>query len=291
MGSVPTETVIRGNGRSLPDAPGSSPDALPRPAGDVRALDIRLCFDHAAGRETARTDGSGSVGRFKAFALRGALRDSGSMTVILLNPNTSVETTDRMCRLAARVMPERPVGWSAPTGPDVIVTAAALDRAAQLVAAAQVPPTARAAIVAAFGDPGLIALQNRLSIPVIGIGAASARAASATGMDFAVVTTTPDLAPQIDALMRTAGDPSRYVGSYFTLGDPVAVMAETGTLDAALLAAIDVACDAGARCVIIGGGPLGEAAERLRDRSPLPLFNPVLCAAREAAMQLAAAHE
>lgn len=202
--------------------------------------------------------------------------------VLLMNPNTNSRTTSIMCRIAARVLDPPPVGWTAPRGPGLITSPEALANAAHEVAAAEIPAATRAVIVAAFGDPGADLLAARVSCPVIGIGGAAARAASRAGT-FAVATTTPDLAPLIDELMQRHAGHGGYLGCFCSTGDAAALMADPAALDAALLDRIRDAQAAGAAGVIIGGGPLGEAAERIRGQSPVTLFNPVLCAAREAA--------
>lgn len=200
--------------------------------------------------------------------------------IVLMNPNSNVRTTDAMCTIAARALGERPKGWTAQTGPSVIVTADALEAAGTLVASATFDREPRGIIVSAFGDPGAERLKRRLPIPVVGIGAAAARAAGRSGKPFAVATTTPALGPAIDTLMQTEAD-APYVGCFFTIGDPSALMADALALDAALLRAVEEAAAAGARHVVIGGGPLGEAADRMSGRAPVTLFNPITCAALE----------
>ncbi|MDO6585076.1 aspartate/glutamate racemase family protein [Salipiger sp. 1_MG-2023] len=192
------------------------------------------------------------------------------MTLYLMNPNSNAGTTQAMLGIARRVLPQL-VGWTAPSGPGMIIDAPALERAGALVAAADLPG-ARGVIVSAFGDPGRGALAARLDCPVVGIGQAAAAAAGQGGRRFAVVTTTPGLKTQIDALM---GD---YVGCFLTQGDPLALMQDAGALDAALLDGIAAAARAGAQAAIIGGGPLGEAAERLAAHSPIPLVAPIRAA-------------
>ena len=204
-------------------------------------------------------------------------------TVLLMNPNSNPDTTTIMCETAGAVLGYPPIGWTAPSGPSIITTPEALAHAASLVEAVEPGPEISAVIVAAFGDPGARGLQDRLSCPVIGIGAASARAASTGGSRFAVATTTPDLKPPIDALMKAEGLAGSYLGCFLTEGDPLTLMEDARALDRALLAAVSRAEAAGAEHVIIGGGPLGAAAERLRSCTNVPLFNPVICAAREVA--------
>ncbi len=138
-------------------------------------------------------------------------------------------------------------------------------------------------IVAAFGDPGADRLAARLAVPVIGIGAAAARAAAQGGRAFAVATTTPALRDRIDALMR--GQNGRYLGCHLT--DSPDVMRDPDALDHALLDAVMRAAAAGAEAVIIGGGPLAQAAVRLAPLSPVPLIQPVPEAARAMARLLA----
>lgn len=144
--------------------------------------------------------------------------------------------------------------------------------------------------MSAFGDPGRDALAARLSCPVVGIGAAAAREAHdlarAQNGAFAVATTTPELGPRIDRLMTRGTNTQAYLGCFFAQGEPLALMADAKALDAALLEAVTRAARAGAAAVIIGGGPLGEAAERLAAHAPVPLISPIRAAAAQIAAML-----
>jgi Asp/Glu/hydantoin racemase len=195
-----------------------------------------------------------------------------------MNPNANQGTTEMMCGIAAQVLktPLRP--WTAPGGPALITTIEALGDAARFVEQAEIPEDIEAVIVSAFGDPGAAALAARLPIPVVGIGGAAARASS---LPFAVATTTPALVASIDKLMRSNATETTYCGCFISEGDPNALMENEQSLDEALLAAVHSAARAGAQRVIIGGGPLGEAAERLSGQSPLPLTSPIRAAAEE----------
>lgn len=198
---------------------------------------------------------------------------------LLVNPNSNPTTTRAICAIAAPMLPGVQ-GWTAGSGPRLITTPAELDRAATLVAAIRPPAGCRGIIVAAFGDPGAARLKRNLAIPVIGIGAAAARAAAADGRAFAVATTTPALAGRIDRLMGAHAEGGTYLGCWICEGDPVALMADAARLDAALLSAIDSATAAGAEAIIIGGGPLVEAAQRLARCSQARLIQPIQEAAR-----------
>lgn len=72
--------------------------------------------------------------------------------ILLVNPNSNAETTAAMVRIASDDLPGVE-GWTAPRGPGMIVTEAALDAAADIVGDAGLP-AARGVIVSAFGDRG-----------------------------------------------------------------------------------------------------------------------------------------
>ena len=193
--------------------------------------------------------------------------------VLLINPNSSDATTATMVAIAGRHLADVQ-GWTNRAAPMMITEPKALAVAADQVAGADLPE-ARGVIVAAFGDPGALALSQRLTCPVIGIGAAAARTAAADGARFAVATTTAALRTSIDALMCDFGTEGSYLGSFMTPGDPQDLLADPAALDAALLDACAEARTAGAERVIIGGGPLAEAAARLTAQVDIPLVQPL----------------
>jgi len=204
------------------------------------------------------------------------------MRLILINPNTSTDTTRSMLAIAAAEagsrasLEARTAGFGAP----LIADPAALSRAAEAVAAlAPGIGPADGVIVAAFGDPGLEALRGVLRCPVTGIAEAGMAEAAAGGRRFAVVTTTPALVPGIAATAARHGH-ARFAGTWVTEGDPAAVMADPDGLTQALGAACRRALEGGAEALVIGGGPLALAARRLAGTLPVPLIEPVPAAVR-----------
>lgn len=192
--------------------------------------------------------------------------------VLLLNPNGSQAATDAMLAIARRHL-RKIEGWTNPDGPVMITQPDALQRVGAQVAQTDLPE-ASGVIVAAFGDPGAAQLAERLECPVIGIGAAAAQAAARDGAAFAVATTTPDLRAPVDALMQAKGG-ANYIGAFFTKGDPLTLLGDQAALDAALILACRDAQAAGAARVIIGGGPLATAADRIAGQVNVPLIQPV----------------
>ena len=100
-----------------------------------------------------------------------------AQTILLINPNTSAEITALVTRAARAVAsPEtRFVEATASFGPRYIGSraqaAVAGHAAVDTLARAMAVPGARfdAAILACFGDPGLLALKEVSKVPVVGL--------------------------------------------------------------------------------------------------------------------------
>ncbi|MEO1105322.1 MAG: aspartate/glutamate racemase family protein, partial [Pseudomonadota bacterium] len=117
------------------------------------------------------------------------------MTIALVNPNTSTATTEAMVAIAQDAAGGSATikGVTAHFGASLITEPGALSVAADAVLA--LAPTLGdydGVIVAAFGDPGLHALRERLPCPVTGIAEAGMAEAAKGGRRFAVVTSTVD---------------------------------------------------------------------------------------------------
>ncbi|MCX2184611.1 hypothetical protein KV205_29390 [Streptomyces sp. SKN60] len=124
-------------------------------------------------------------------------------------------------------------------------------------------------------------------VPLVGIGEAALAEAAAGGRRFGVATTTPLLAGSIDAQVARLGLAPSYTGARFTTGDPELLAARPESLLAALeTAARACAVRDGAEAVVIGGGPLGEAADALSSRLAVPVVAPIPAACRRIARAL-----
>jgi Asp/Glu/hydantoin racemase len=203
--------------------------------------------------------------------------------LILVNPNTTAATTAAMVEIARAEAGPRAeiVGMTAPVGVGLITEPAALAEAADAVTGmADSLREADAVIVAAFGDPGLPMLRAVLPCPVTGIAEAGMAEAAQGGRRFAVVTTTPLLVESIAGLAAAYGH-GGFMGTYLTPGPPGPLMADPDLLAAALLDACTRAVrEGGAEAVVIGGGPLAVAAQRLAGQVAVPLIEPVPAAVR-----------
>lgn len=212
--------------------------------------------------------------------------------ILLINPNSSQATTDMMVRIAQADAPAgfTVVGITANGGPSMIVNEAELAAAAVEVErawrSADVPHAG--VIISAFGDPGIDQVRALSgATPVVGICEASMLEAAEGGRRFGVATVTPDLVDAIDAKARQLGLDGLYTGVQLTPGDPRALAAEPRILEDALAMATQECLDDGAQAVIIGGGPLGQAAVSLARRFDMPLVAPISAAVRRLGRQLA----
>lgn len=201
--------------------------------------------------------------------------------VLLVNPNSNTATTAMMCRYAQAALPECEVlGVTAAQGPKMIIDAQALAASIVHTVAAVLEEIARqpdieAVLVAAFGDPGRDELAAALDIPVFGIGKSAITAASSQGRTFGIATSTPGLVQQIVNLANRFRGESSFVGVSLTESDPLTLAADPDRQFAELRDAVQVCVGRGAEIVVIGGGPLSEAAKRLVGLGIAEIVEPV----------------
>lgn len=204
--------------------------------------------------------------------------------IALLNPNTSEATTELMLRSARHVLPASVeiAGRTAPRGCAMITTPDELDAAAAVVAdhgAALAAEGFDAIIIAGFGDPGLDALRARMRIPVTGLAEAGIAAAAEGGRRFSIVTVTPALEDSLRAAALRHGRAGTFASVRFTTAPLHAVMQTPAGLAAALLeTTLRAVREDGAEAVVIGGGPLAQAASAIAAELQIPVIDPVAAA-------------
>jgi Asp/Glu/hydantoin racemase len=203
--------------------------------------------------------------------------------ILLINPNSSEDTSDMMQAIALTSAAGRlsVKTVTARRAPGMIVTPGQLAASAVEVVELGIAHGRDCVgiIVSAFGDPGLAELRRNVAVPVVGICEASMIEASQGARAFAVATSTPDLIEAIGQRAHDLGLAHLYRGIRCTQGDPVALASDPALLTKALAGAVQ-ACifEDGAEAVIIGGGPLGQAAEKLRPLFDQPVLGPIPCA-------------
>jgi allantoin racemase len=214
------------------------------------------------------------------------------MRILLLNPNTSQGLTDRMA-LAARAVAAAGteiVTATATKGVPYIATRAeaVIGGAVALEMLAETHQDVDAAVIAAFGDPGLGGARELFPIPVVGLAEAGMLAACMLGRSFAIVTFAQALEPWYRECVEWHGLASRCAGIR-TLDGSFRSIQEVQEEKEALL--VDLAGRAvredGADVVVLAGAPLAGLAGKVRERIPVPVIDCVAAAVKQLEMLVA----
>lgn len=140
-----------------------------------------------------------------------------------------------------------------------------------------------AAVVAAFGDPGLDAAREMLPIPVVGLTESALMSAAMLGGRIGIVAISRRIRAWYGETVARCGMASRLAGIR-CLDEPLpnigTVQQDKGEQLVALCqAAID---EDSADVLIIAGAPLAGLARRVADRIPVPVVDGVSCAVQQA---------
>lgn len=202
--------------------------------------------------------------------------------VLLVNPNTNTSTM--MTGLAAQYLQPHAIhvrGTTVAAGPRMLIDPVALAESAEhVVAAARAADNGEdpvaAIIVAAIGDPDRSVLASQVQVPVIEIGQASILVAPETGQPFGMATSTPQLAPSLEALVTEHGAAGSFRGVRLTASDPLTLAADPERQFAELADAVRACVQLdGCQSVIIEGGPLSETARCLTDLGIAKIIEPI----------------
>lgn len=208
------------------------------------------------------------------------------MRILLLNPNTTQELTDRMAVGAREVAAADTeiVTATAPRGVPYIATRAeaVIGGAVALEMLSEMHQDVDAAVIAAFGDPGLGGARELFPIPVIGLAEAGMLTACMLGRSFAIVTFAQALEPWYRECVAWHGLLSRCAGIR-ALEGRFRFIQDVQEEKEALL--VDLAGRAvredGADVVILAGAPLAGLAGKVREQIPVPVVDCVAAAVKQ----------
>ncbi|NVO17756.1 MAG: Asp/Glu/hydantoin racemase [Rhodoplanes sp.] len=206
--------------------------------------------------------------------------------ILVINPNTSERVTAILLAEARRIAGDE----AEVDGVTASFGAASIECRAELVIAAHAVLEAiaaagpyDAAIIAAFGDPGLEAATEIAPMPVIGLARAGLRAAAADGRRFAIVTLGRHMRQELERAAAAAGVADRLVAIRFLDGGVLDLAHERARfLDAMVDAAASVVAEHGAAAVLFGGAPFAGVGRDLAGRIAVPVFEGLGCAMHEA---------
>jgi Asp/Glu/hydantoin racemase len=209
------------------------------------------------------------------------------MKLLIINPNITEPMTASMAAEARR--------FASPGTQITAVTAAfgtqyvenrveaAIASHAVLDALAKHAPGHDAAIVSAFGDPGLAAAREFADIPIVGIEESAILAAWMLGRRYSIICLTPRLRTWYIECAHEHGLAGR-LASVRALEAPIAdiTQAKEQFRDRLIEHCMQAIEQDDAEVIIFGGGPIAGLAREAADAIPVPTLDGVSCAVRMA---------
>ncbi|SPA38307.1 putative hydantoin racemase [Cupriavidus taiwanensis] len=209
------------------------------------------------------------------------------MRILVLNPNTSEGITARLMAAAneAAAPGTELVPLTASRGVPYIATRAEaqIGGAIALEMLAEHHGQFDAAVIAAFGDPGLMGARELFDLPVVGMAEAAMLSACMLGRRFAIVTFARALGPWYEECVDMHGLRSRLAGIRMLDGSFASVSDVQEEKEAVLVELANRAVvEDEADVVILAGAPLAGLAARVRDRIPVPVVDQMAAAVKQA---------
>ncbi|MTV12519.1 MULTISPECIES: aspartate/glutamate racemase family protein [Bradyrhizobium] len=209
------------------------------------------------------------------------------MKILLLNPNTTADVTDLLHAAGSKAASAGTelVPVTAARGVPYIATRAEaqIGGAIALEMLAEAGPGVDAAVIAAFGDPGLFGARELFAFPVVGLAEAAMLTACMLGRRFAIVTFAGALAPWYEECVAMHGLSARCAGIRTLDGSFQSISEVQAEKEELLVALANRAVERdSADVVILSGAPLAGLAAKVRDRIPVPVVDPVAAAVRQA---------
>lgn len=205
------------------------------------------------------------------------------MKILLINPNITDSITEVMASEARR---------SASPGTEIVaVTAnfgtlyienrieAAIASHAVLEALAEHRADCDAAIISAFGDPGLHAARELVDIPVLGISEAAFLIAYTQGRRYSIVCLTKRLRTWYMECAAEHGLDGRMASARaLTVPVPDITRAKQDLADHLVEQCLLAVEEDDAEVVILGGGPVAGLAREIAPQVPVPVIDGISCA-------------
>lgn len=211
------------------------------------------------------------------------------MRILLINPNTSRDMTERMAQSAAAALApdvelialtaEQGVPYIASRAEALVAGTTTLDMIARHQQGMD------AIVIGAYGDPGLVAARELFSLPITAMAESAMYTACMLGPRFSIITFSRSLVPWYEDAIALAGLASRCTSirvpdaSFRSVRDVQDELEE----DLAELGRRAVRED-GADVIIFAGAPLTGLATRIAGRVPVPLVDPLDAAIGHASM-------
>lgn len=207
------------------------------------------------------------------------------MRLLLLNPNTTPELTDRLMRSAVTVLPNDVtlIPATASIGFPYISSRSEAQVAGTEVLRiiAEHQGEIDAAVVAAFGDPALSAARELFDIPICGMTEASMLSACSLGETFAFITFSEHLAAWYKEQVVRSGLERRFSGVHTpadSFGNISNVAEDMRTSLLKLCQSVATHSDT----LILAGAPIAGLAPQIREEVEAILIDPIQAAVLQA---------
>jgi allantoin racemase len=213
------------------------------------------------------------------------MTDSERRRILIVNPNTSAHITAMLADEAVTVAGDRAEirAITAPFGsPSLECNAELVIAAHAVLETLAANADCDAAIVGAFGDPGLAAAQDIAPMPVFGLGNSGLRAAGSGGRRFAIVTVGAATQTSIERAVYDAGLTGALVALRFIAGSVLALAGDRADFHDALVEIADDCVAQGAEAVLFGGAPFAGIARDIGARVTVPALDGLTCAVADA---------
>lgn len=209
------------------------------------------------------------------------------MKLLLINPNISSSVTALIESEARRsASPGTDItAATAPFGVAYIETRfeAMLGAHAAAQVAAEQAAGHDAVVIAAFGDPGLLALREVLPVPVTGLTEAALMTACQLGQRFSIIAISSRIAAWYRETVQGYGLLGRLAGIR-SLNQPLRDVAsiQQDHRDALVDLATRAVAEDGADVIVLAGAPLAGLARQVHALLPVPVVDGVSSAVRQA---------
>ena len=209
------------------------------------------------------------------------------MKLLLINPNiTAAMTTSMAAEARHHASPSTTIiPVTAEFGTQYIENRieAAIASHAVLDALAKHAAGCDAAIISAFGDPGLAAAREFADIPVLGIEESAILTAWMLGRRYSIICLTPRLRTWYIECAQEHGLAGR-LASVRALNTPIAdiTRAKDQYRDKLIEQCMQAIEQDEAEVIIFGGGPIAGLAREAADAIPVPTLDGISCAVRMA---------
>ncbi len=214
------------------------------------------------------------------------------MKILLYNPNTTQSITDKLYNTAKLVTSSGTelVPMTAKKGFPYISNEAEaqISGTTVLEVIAKEHRNYNAAIIAAFGDPGLKAARSLFHIPIVGLGEAAMLSACLFGKKFGIISFTNNMSAWYEESVETLGLKDRYAGfraidSVILSLDKIQSVQKKNLIKSAKDA---VEID-GADVIIFAGAPLSGFKKKVEDKISVPIIDCAEAAVKQAELSVA----